>query len=639
MGRNPTFDGRGLKKPPSGGGKSAGELSAEKSFPPLGQSRFPSSISKALKEECNIQFKAFAMVYLDNRGRTRFEASPAVKPSLQGIFSEDVCQRFLRAVEGKVHGRRPAQSGTAHESFQTIPEDEVHAVGLRRSSDTSSIDVRRSTHTAATRKKQNSPKPKSRASKRRKSNAKDYGASQWGAESDDDSSEDGDYLDGEVMNESIKIGDTVAVDIYFDRQFKRIQQLNCKVIAKAWIKVVEPKKQSNHPYNGGKPDSGGKADPEKTKPDWWPEGYRHKEPDHVKKNERVALLMHILRRLKHREITPERLEAATADVVNQLQPESRPLLAELYKVARFEERYLRGEIGLYRGPPFYDVETDRREQDADTEVKITVPGRISMTARGPESSVDSEEVEIPNISSPEVHMPHPSLQESSTSSLITPVNHLALQDNRQYRTSDRSRASARSHAANHAFSADPHVLNDQHRSMLNNDYHPQYTQQNAASEIQSYMETQPNNEAPSLEYMPRSAPQSFASSNSDQMVLRERGHYASLQQHQPSVAYPGWPPSAFPHHSFSNQVNYSDAPPSAHPAHQSHQQPLFQLPPPANSVSALPPLPSHQPGLPFVRIQPQYELRTGSQGHHHPHHGLPHPDFSAFSLEDKPYGE
>jgi len=85
------------------------------------------------------------------------------------------------------------------------------------------------------------------------------------------------------MIESIKIGDTITVDEYFDRQFKRIQQLNCKVIAKAWIKVVEPKKQSNHPYNGGKPDPGGKADPEKTKPDWWPEGYRHKEPDHVKK--------------------------------------------------------------------------------------------------------------------------------------------------------------------------------------------------------------------------------------------------------------------------------------------------------------------------------------------------------------------
>ncbi len=355
--------------------------------------------------------------------------------------------------------------------------------------------------------------------------------------------------------------------------------------------------------------------------------------------ERVALLMHILRRLRDRGITYEHLQAATNDVIGQLQPESRPLLAELYKVAKYEERYSRGEIGLFRWPSCYSIGTDRRKQDADTEVEVTVAERIPMSARGPKSSGDSEEVEIPNISNPEVRIPHPSQQDPSTSSLITPVNHLVLQDNQQYRTSDRSRASARSNAANHAFSADSSVLNDQHRSMLSSDYHPQYNQQTTANEIQSYMETQSTNEAPSLEYLPRSASHSFAPLNSDQMVLRERGHYASLQQHQPSVTYSGWPPPAFHHHSFSNQVNYSDAPTSAHPALQSHPQPHYQLPPPANGGGALPPLPPHQPDLPFARVQPHYELRTGSQGHPHPHHGLPHPDFSGFSLEDKPYGE
>lgn len=170
------------------------------------------------------------------------------------------------------------------DTFQTIPEDEVQSVDRRRSSDTSSMDVRQTPRKAATRKKQISPKPKSRPVKRRKSNATTQGGSQWSAQSDGNSSEEGDYQDGEINIEPLRIGDTAAVDEYFDRQFKRIQQLNCKVIAKAWIKVVEPKKQSNHPYNGGKPDPGGKADPEKTKPDWWPAGLRHKEPDHVKKD-------------------------------------------------------------------------------------------------------------------------------------------------------------------------------------------------------------------------------------------------------------------------------------------------------------------------------------------------------------------
>lgn len=56
--------------------------------------------------------------------------------------------------------------------------------------------------------------------------------------------------------------------------------------------------------------------------------------------------MHILRRLRDRGITYDQLQAATNDVIGQLQPESRPMLAELYKVARYEERYLRNEIGL-----------------------------------------------------------------------------------------------------------------------------------------------------------------------------------------------------------------------------------------------------------------------------------------------------
>lgn len=85
------------------------------------------------------------------------------------------------------------------------------------------------------------------------------------------------------MIECIKIGDSVALDEYYRQRFLDIQQLSCKVIAKAWIRVIEPKKQTNHPYNGGKQISDAKPDPEKTKPDWWPADVRHREPDHVRK--------------------------------------------------------------------------------------------------------------------------------------------------------------------------------------------------------------------------------------------------------------------------------------------------------------------------------------------------------------------
>lgn len=77
----------------------------------------------------------------------------------------------------------------------------------------------------------------------------------------------------------IKIGDSEAVWTFYEQQFKKCHQAACKLIAKAWIKAVEPKKQSTHPYTGS----------DEKAPDWWPKPYgptkddkvRHKEPDHL----------------------------------------------------------------------------------------------------------------------------------------------------------------------------------------------------------------------------------------------------------------------------------------------------------------------------------------------------------------------
>lgn len=57
-----------------------------------------------------------------------------------------------------------------------------------------------------------------------------------------------------------------------------MQQSACKVMGKAFVKLVEPRKQTHHPYTGGNDKA----------PSWWPptigEGaVRHKEPDHLLK--------------------------------------------------------------------------------------------------------------------------------------------------------------------------------------------------------------------------------------------------------------------------------------------------------------------------------------------------------------------
>lgn len=81
---------------------------------------------------------------------------------------------------------------------------------------------------------------------------------------------------------------------YYEGALKHFQQLNCRMVAKAFIKFIEPRKQVRHPYNGGKPPPGSapgtSGDPEKTRPEWWPPGVMHKEPDHLRKECKLFFL-------------------------------------------------------------------------------------------------------------------------------------------------------------------------------------------------------------------------------------------------------------------------------------------------------------------------------------------------------------
>jgi hypothetical protein len=80
---------------------------------------------------------------------------------------------------------------------------------------------------------------------------------------------------------AIVVGNDKELWEFYETRFRGIQQSACKLIAKAWIKAVEPKKQSTHPYTGK----------DEKAPDWWPQAWgdgkddrvRHKEPDHLYK--------------------------------------------------------------------------------------------------------------------------------------------------------------------------------------------------------------------------------------------------------------------------------------------------------------------------------------------------------------------
>ncbi|KAK3312500.1 hypothetical protein B0H66DRAFT_399897 [Apodospora peruviana] len=187
----------------------------------------------------------------------------------------------------------------------------------------------------------------------------------------------------------IRIGNETGVWEFYEQRFKNIQQTACKILGKAWVKAVAPKKQSSHPYTGSKI------------PDWWPKPWgpgksecvRHKEPDHLWKRERVPLLVHILRLVvepqktqhpaiqglnlnvaKFEDITKEAL--ATWYSESAKNEKKRPYLKEVFKVARMEEQYKRGEIDgnvdvfvmpHNKLPDMFDSEEEEEEEEYDSD--------------------------------------------------------------------------------------------------------------------------------------------------------------------------------------------------------------------------------------------------------------------------------
>ncbi|KAJ5138865.1 uncharacterized protein N7515_003713 [Penicillium bovifimosum] len=162
------------------------------------------------------------------------------------------------------------------------------------------------------------------------------------------------------------------------------------MVAKAFIKFIEPRKWVQHPYNGGKPPGsvpGTSGDPEKTKPEWWPLGVMHKEPDHLRKEYRIGLLLHIIRKLGPYGITADKLKGVAGDTKSSLKhPSDVEIIYEILRVRKMEERFERGEVDanivVYitsRGP---SPEGDK-EDDSATSVATEGPEHINVGLMNP----------------------------------------------------------------------------------------------------------------------------------------------------------------------------------------------------------------------------------------------------------------
>jgi hypothetical protein len=84
-----------------------------------------------------------------------------------------------------------------------------------------------------------------------------------------------DLFTGSVGMVPLRIKEEQKVMSYYKGALEHFRQFNCRIIAKAFIKFIEPGKQAKHPYNGGKAPPGlapgTYGDPEKSNPEWWPD--------------------------------------------------------------------------------------------------------------------------------------------------------------------------------------------------------------------------------------------------------------------------------------------------------------------------------------------------------------------------------
>jgi hypothetical protein len=142
------------------------------------------------------------------------------------------------------------------------------------------------------------------------------------------------------------------IEKYYESRFNDIQQNACKLICKNWVKIIEPKKQINHPYNGG----------EASRPDWWPTLSRHREPDHLSKQgtfvhlpvrtmltniERIALLIAILRSPTP---GPGRLDLGLSELTVHVDSARRHVIREMLQVRTEEAKLI--EAGAGKSHPY-----------------------------------------------------------------------------------------------------------------------------------------------------------------------------------------------------------------------------------------------------------------------------------------------
>ncbi|KAL4900160.1 hypothetical protein BDW74DRAFT_182920 [Aspergillus multicolor] len=276
----------------------------------------PMHMGAPLRSPLRLPFDHYALIYFDKSGKLEVDESSSIRDQNCSVITPEVRQRFCDMVGPKIGYQTPLLRRAS-----AIPHAYGHAHDLA------------------------SP----RLVKRRKAPAQDHGPQLAFGERFPPEPVPQIPSPPNYSRLSLRIGDTARVTEYYKLAFENLQQVNCRYLGKEFIKDIEPKKQVNHPYKGNKKNgkrlSDEESDPELTKPDWWPQvGVPHKEPDHLKKEPRLRLLIHIIR-----SFSSDRLLMVAIEHKRKLKPEEAiedkmEIVKEIFKVRNLEERFERGEV-------------------------------------------------------------------------------------------------------------------------------------------------------------------------------------------------------------------------------------------------------------------------------------------------------
>ncbi|KAL1860153.1 hypothetical protein Plec18170_002102 [Paecilomyces lecythidis] len=582
----------------------------------------PPAILMSRQGHYQIPFAHYAMIFIDETGRLRVDESPSIKAKTRTFFTPDDRERFMDLVGSKARANYQKlllgrQMGSGRRA--SMKQDDLALDGGF------TFDYSQKVHQEEETDMHNIPWEAVHQAKRRRGSTLGSTMEERYVDSVPDCPGEESPAYPTMDRMALEIGDTEKVGAYYETALKHFQQLNCRQMAKAFIKFIEPRKQVKHPYNGGRPPPGAqpgeKGDPERTKPEWWPAGVVHKEPDHLKKDrksplllgslmililiqERLRLLVHILRKLGKYGITSDKLKEVAYDAKRQIKPPERmEILEEIFRVRKLEERFERGEVDATAVVYVVNRESNMKlDKDSDT---VSEPDQQMDPGEG-------EEMEgglLTPMSS----------AEQARGPLTSPVDRITVgQQSQSLHVADDSGQLFQMPAA-------PLSFDEQSRhppafpsptTRIKNDYADEFSQ--TVSRTSASSTGVSPSEQTGFEYL---AQTSFNSTTSEEQI---RQHNQSLPPQQQPAHFDAWSPS-FQQNMF-NPVDYNTAP---NPALQQHslQYPLAMLPTTHSheASSHLSHIGHSLPDLHGARARAQFEtmslnprsFRTGSLSHPH----------------------